>query len=253
MRLSVILSVAISLLCFSVPATATMPLVTEDTGTQGTGKWQLELGSQYEHDHENDVKENDVEVAPVLTYGLTDTTDVIVGIPCQSLREQEEGVATRGSGFGDASFEVKWRFYEKDGLSFAIKPGITLPTGNNDKGLGTGKVGYGAFFIATRELKPWTFHVNLGYQRNENVQDARKDIWYASLASEYELSKHLRGVGNIGAGRSDNPASGSNPAFLLGGLIYALSDSIDVDAGFKYGFTRNEADNTILLGFTFRF
>jgi hypothetical protein len=33
---------------------------------------------------------------------------------------------------------VKWRFYEKDGLSFAIKPGIILPTGEEDKGLGDG-------------------------------------------------------------------------------------------------------------------
>jgi hypothetical protein len=29
--------------------------------------------------------------------------------------------------------ELKWRFFEKDGLSFALKPGIAFPTGNEKK------------------------------------------------------------------------------------------------------------------------
>ena len=61
------------------------------------------------------------------------------------------------------------RFYEHADLSLAIKPGLTLPTGDDEKGLGTGKATYRLFFIASQEMDPWAFHLNLGYIRNENT------------------------------------------------------------------------------------
>lgn len=234
-------------------AFAAHPLITDDAGTQGKGKWQVELDGQYEHEHESGEKENNSELSTVVTYGITDRIDLVLSIPYQWLRCQDSEGTTRENGFADTSFEAKWRFYEKEGLSLAIKPGITLPTGNDQKGLGTGKVAYKTFFIATKELAPWMFHFNLGYYRNENTQGDRKDIWHASLASEYLLMKGLRAVANIGVERGDDPATGSNPAFLLGGLIYSISDAFDIDAGYKYGLTRSEADHAILVGLTFRF
>lgn len=253
MRLRII-SLFVFLFYLSASAAfAAHPLITDDAGTQGTGKWQFELDGQYEHEHEHGEKENNSEISTVVTYGLAETIDLVLGIPYQWLRTQDSEGTARENGFADMSFEVKWRFYEKDGLSLAIKPGITLPTGNDEKGLGTGKVTYKTFFIATKELTPWMFHLNLGYYRNENTQGDRKDIWHSSLASEYLLAKGLRAVANIGVEKGDDPATSSNPAFLLGGLIYSLSDAIDIDAGYKYGLTDSEADHTILFGLTFRF
>lgn len=45
-------------------------------------------------------------------------------------------------GLSDASFEVKWRFYESKGLSLGVKPGMSFPTGSERKGLGAGKYGF---------------------------------------------------------------------------------------------------------------
>ena len=83
---------------------------------------------------------------------------------------------------------------KKDGLSFAIKPGITLPNGNEDKGLGNGKLSSGAVFITTKEIKPLAFHLNLGYTRNGYKLQAdkaanRNDIWHTSLAAEVEVER----------------------------------------------------------------
>jgi hypothetical protein len=253
MHIHLVIAVTLSLLLFVVPAFAAHPLITDDAGTQGRGKWQVELDSQYEHEHEHGARANDTEISPIVTYGLTETTDVIVGSPYHILREQEDGPTMRERGFTDTSIEVKWRFHEKDGVSFAFKPGITLPTGDDKRGLGAGRVTYKLFFITTVDRETWAFHLNLGYLRTENTQNARTDIWHASLASEYRPSTRLRVVANIGMERGDDPASRSNPAFLLGGLIYSLTDRLDIDGGYKYGLTRSETESAILFGVTFRF
>jgi hypothetical protein len=232
---------------------AAHPLITDDAGTLGKGKCQLELNGQYEHEHERGEKENNTEVSAAVTCGLTDSIDFVVGVPYQWLRTRDSEGTVRQNGVADVSLDVKWQFYEKDGLSLAIRPGITLPAGDDEKGLGTGKVTYRTFFIATKEYAPLAFHLNLGYYRNENKQGDRKDIWHASLASEYSLSKRLKAVANIGVEKGDDPTTHSNPAFLLGGLIYSVSEVFDVDAGYKYGLTKSEADHAIVVGLTLRF
>jgi hypothetical protein len=232
---------------------ANHPLITDDTGTQGKGKSQLEFDGQEEYGNRDGIKETDIEITPMLSYGLADAVDLIVSAPYDITKTEQSGETTREKGSSDLSLQVKWHFYEQNGLSFAVKPGITLPTGNDHKGLGTGKVTYGVYFIATKDLKPWAFHGNLGYVRNENTQNARKDIWYASLASELQVRKNLKLVGNFGVQRGDDPDSPHNPAFLLGGLVYSLTENVDIDSGYKYGFTGSDAVHTILAGITFRF
>jgi hypothetical protein len=148
---------------------------------------------------------------------------------------------------------MKWRFYEKDGLSFALKPGLTFPTGEDEKGLGSGKVTYRLFLIGTKEIKPWTFHLNLGYIRNENKLDENEDLWHGSLASTIEVIKNLKLAGNIGLERNTDPNLNDPKAFILGGVIYCLSENFDVDFGVKGGLTKPEEDYTILMGITWRF
>ena len=135
----------------------------------------------------------------------------------------------------------------------AVKPGITLPTGNENKGLGTGKVTYSSYLIASKEFHPWEFHVNFGYIRNENKVDERKDIWHASLAMEVEVIKDLKIVGNIGFERNRDKTSNTPPAFLIGGVIYTLHKNLDLDFAIKAGLTKPETDITFLTGLTYKF
>ena len=143
------------------------------------------------------------EVMTILSYGLTDTTDLVLSLPYQWGRVKEGGLTVYDEkGISDTTLEVKWRFFEKDGLMLALKPGLIFPTGNEEKGLGAGKVGYQAFLIGTKEADPWEFHANVGYIGNENKVDQEKNIWHASLAAEYELFKDLELVANIGIERN---------------------------------------------------
>jgi hypothetical protein len=79
------------------------------------------------------------------------------------------------------------------------------------------------------------FHLNLGYARNENEIDDRKDIWHSSLASEVEIVDGLKAVANIGVERNHDKSSSTARAFILGGVIYSLSEKLDIDLGLKVG------------------
>ena len=241
-------------------AFAAHPLITDDTGTQGTGKAQLEFVAEYGHDNNNGITTNSLTVPsmPVLSYGITSTADLVLGISYLRMETMQGGVTTTESGISDASVQLKWRFHERHGWSFALKPGVTLPSGDEDKGLGIGKASYSAFFIITKDMTPWVFHVNIGYLRNEYRltvdEDAnRKDLWRVSLASQMDIIKGLKAVADIGTERNPDKTSNSDRAFLLGGVIYSITEQLDLDAGVKAGLNKPEIDITYLAGITKRF
>lgn len=242
------------------PATsfAARPLVTDDTGTVGKGKTQIELGTEWfswkDTVEDVRVKETGTEASGVFTYGLSESVDLVAGFPYVWSRAKENGETVfSDDGLNDISLEAKWRFFEKNGFGLALKPGITFPTGDYEKGFGTGRVTYGLTFIATKELEPFAFHFNAGYTRNENKVDERKDLWSASLAAAYEAIKGLNIVGDIGFERNADPTVKTAPAFALVGLNYAINDHVMLDAGYKFGLNKCEIDHGIIAGVTFNF
>lgn len=248
----------IALIFLSSVSYAAHPLITDDTETQGKGKFQVEVNGQYDYDKETEngvtTIETGREVASILSYGITDNIDVVLCLPYQWNKTRVgEGISSAENGISDLSVELKWRFYEKDGLRFALKPGFILPTGDDEKGLGTGRATYSAYFITTKEIGPWAFHLNLGYMRNENRVDERKDMWHASVASEVKLIDKLKLVTNIGMVKNHDKTSKTDPAFLLGGVIYSITDAFDINFGLKAGLNAPEADYSILAGTAFRF
>ncbi len=243
----------VSVFLWSGMALAAHPLITDDTGTQGKGRSQLEFNGAYGHENERGITEDTIQIATTLIYGIGDDSDVIFGIPYQYKRIKDSESTKEHDGISDVSIELKWRFYEKDGFSLAIKPGITLPTGDDERRLGAGRTTYGLFFIITREMRPWAFHLNLGYKRNENTINERRDLWHASLAGEIEIVKNLKAVANIGVARNPEEESTPHPAFILGGLIYSFSEQLDIDGGVKAGLNKAEVDTVLLVGLTYRF
>jgi len=222
---------------------AAHPLITDDTGTQGSGKFQIEVNAEYA----NSGGDSETGLNVTLSAGVRDNLDFVISPPYQFLRTKTSSETFTDDGISDIPIELKWRFYEKDGLSFAIKPGIILPTGDEDKGLGDGKPSYSLFFITTKEVDPVTFHLNLGYIKNGTEL---RDIWLYSLAAEYGVKKPLRIVANIGGETNPDRESDTHPLFILGGFIYCIGDAFDFDAGLKAGLNKAEADYALLAGIT---
>jgi hypothetical protein len=151
------------------------------------------------------------------------------------------------------TLEAKWRFYEEEGFSLALKPGFTIPTGDQEKDLGTGKMTYHLFVIASKEMNPWAFHVNLAYIRNGNKEDDRKNIWHASVAATVDVMKNLKLVGDLGVESNPERSSTNPPAYILGGLIWSLRENFDIGLGVKGGLTKPEPAIAIRGGITWRF
>jgi len=240
-------------------AFAAHPLITDDTGTQGKGKTQLEFSGEYGIEKEDGITEKSLEVptTPFLSYGWSDTMDLVFGLPYVSVRIEDAGTTTAVRGATDMSIELKARVYEKDGLSFAVKPGVSLPTGDEEKGLGSGKTSYSAFFIATRDAEPWAFHANAGYMRNEYKLQAdedanRKNIWHVSIASQVKVVSNFNVVVNLGMERNPDITSDTDPAFILAGFIYSIADNLDIDLGIKKALNKPETDTAVLAGIAWR-
>ena len=68
-----------------------------------------------------------------------------------------------------------------------------------------------------------------------------------------EVTKWLILVADIGAERSPNKDDNTPPAFILGGMVFPVTDNVALDVGIKGGLTEPEADYAILAGPTLAF
>jgi hypothetical protein len=226
------------------PVFGAHPMITDDSGTQGAGKFQIELNGEYAKDS----SDSTTEIAVAVAGGVRDNLDIVLAVPYQFLRfNDDESNRITEDGISDIAIELKWRFYENEDVSLALKPGIIIPSGDDAKGLGDGKASYGLVLITTKEIDPATLHFNLGF--NKNRKELR-DIWHYSFAAEYELMENILLVGNIGGETNPDKESDTHPAFILGGLIYSVNENFNVDAGIKAALNNAEPDYTILAGLT---
>jgi len=199
------------------------------------------------------LKKKGAELATAPSYGIVEEVDMAVAFPYVWAKSEGNGATiSHENGFSDVLFTAKWRLFEKDGIGLALKPGITLPTGNHKRELGSGRATYSVTFIATKELEPFTFHINGGYTRNENKLEEKKDLWAASFAPEVKLGKDTRIVGEARMSKNTDYSCGTDHAFTSVGINYALTEKIDINLGYKAGLNEAEPDHTLLAGITVR-
>ena len=249
---------------------AAHPFVTDDAGTEGAGNWQLEVLAQRDrHSHSADTGAGPVQqrsrstlLNPVLTYGLLDNLDIALGL--NHLRSRISGngsIVQESDGMSDSSLELKWQFHDENGFSLALKPGLSVPSGDENRGLGSGRASWGVDFIAEYEAKPWNFLGNVGYSRPrfklpQDAADNREPIWRVSAGAAYAVRSDVKLVGELGVrtneARNDPFLPGRNARFGMLGAVYSPTGRIDLDIGVRKGLNHAEADTALLVGATFR-
>ena len=215
------------------------PLTTEDTGTQGRGGWQLELNGE----RNKEAGTRGAQASAVLSYGAGETVDIQFGIPW------EDTGAERGA--GDLTGAVKWRFWEQGAWSAGVRAGVTAPTGDEQRGLGTGRPTWGALLIGQYEGERWIYLGHLGYRRNLNSLGERDSIGEISGALLYKVAATLKLL--VDATRSTNPDPGSDRALaqVVLGAIWSVSKELDLDLGVRRG-NDPAIDRAIMAGITLR-
>lgn len=229
------------------------PLITEDTGTQGQGRWQLELTAEFGHEQTAGAEDDSADFATVLAYGVRDNLDLLLTLPYSRTESMVAGVKATARGLGDLGLDAKWRFFAEDPLSVALKAGATFPSGDEAAGFGAGKSNYSVHLVTSFETGPWGFHIHLGHIGNRNVHGERDVIRHASLALAREVRDALRLVVDLGRFTATDRAFEETMKFLTLGAIYSLSDDFDLDIGLKRGLSDPETDTTLLLGMALRF
>lgn len=220
---------------------AAHPLITEDTGTQGAGRWQLEGFSE-----ESKVRATRRRVRldqVVLTRGLTDRMDLQLDVPWY--RDGADDI-------GDVALDLKWRFLERGPLSLGFKPGFTLPTGEHRDGRGTGKITWGALLIGSYEpVGPLAFHAHAGWLRNRNKLGERESLAHVSGAVAYRIGD-VKLVADYARDTAQDPAASRSERYLVVGAIWSARRDFDLDIGWKSGEGAAPLDDTLLLGATLR-
>ena len=256
MRKSILVGGLVLLCSGQGPTTAfaAHPLLTEDTGTQGAGNYQLELTHDVSSDRDASSRTSTRDSNAIVSAGLTDTLDFILTLPHERLTERTDTGKTTVTGYGDIEVAAKWRFYEANALSFALRPGLGLPTGNADRDLGAGHATPSLFAVSTYARDDWAFHLHVGYthQRRPGA-DERHHIYHASVAAEYKVNESLRLVGDASIERNGKRSGHPGVGSMVIGLVASLTPDLDFDFGYRAGLTEPAADHAWLAGLALRF
>jgi hypothetical protein len=246
------LSIVLINLLEALPARAAHPLITEDAYTLGEGVAQMEIGFEHARFDQSDAEGRVNEARLGLSYGVREDVDLVLSAPYLDTRELSTDGVKRTHGLADVSLEVKWRFWEDDFAKIALKPGLTVPSGNFREGLGTGQVVPSIFLVSTFERDAWIWNIHVGYVRNENRVDERRDLFHVSGSVIYQMTPQLQWALDLSADSNADKEDGTFPAVALAAVIYSPTDRVDLDLGMKAGLNSAADAYGLLAGVTFR-
>jgi outer membrane putative beta-barrel porin/alpha-amylase len=231
-------------------AHAVHPLITEDADTLRAGHVQAELGAERGTDRDGEKRTESTQLGVLLVAGLTGSLDLVLGYPRLRIATTSGEGRTTAEGGGDLSLDFKWRFHREGATSFALKPGFTVPTGDETRGLGTGRSTYGLFLIGSFERAPWTLHTHAGYKANRNRVGEPVNIVHLSAALVYEAGSRVRLVADVARDMDFDLSSDGRRAWIVIGAICRLTRDLDLDLGLRKGLNDAAEDRTFLLGLT---
>ena len=250
-----------TLLGFSVSASAFHPLVTDDTGTQGSGGKQFEFALYKERARVAGNIERLRTLPIVYTHGLGETLDVFAGF--SHARIQASAPGGNASGSSNPAFGAKWRFYEieRSKTGFALKPEILLPVsaGREAAGLGKGRTSANLTLIFTQEVPFGAVHINAGVGRDryrDSLNNPGTTTTRASIAPVWDVTDQWKLALDLGteSARAAGVKARSNLAELA--AIYSPGKDLD----FALGILRSSDNDspgatrhTATAGITWRF
>ena len=234
-------------LASTTAAHAAHPFISEDPGTQGTGDFELEMGFAARQGDPT-IPGRSAIFSPQLSIGAREDLDLIA-LGAWVNQGVSHGPTVVGS--GDTALDFKWRFYEHNNLAFAVRAGLDLPTGDSNTGLGAGELGGHAIAIVSVTFGAFAVYANADYAYTR-APGTRANLGGFTVALTRPDDKPFQTFIELAAFSNPDPANPQWPAVARTGVIYAVNDWMDVDAGFQARLNRSATRAVYLVGATVR-
>lgn len=188
--------------------------------------------------------------------GLTDTLEAQIGwTPVGIVRERSGGVVDRATRVGDVTLGLKANLHDPDGsgLSIAVQPYVTVPTGKAP--VGAGDWGAGIVVPITYDLSD-ALNLQSTTEADAAVdQDGRgrHSAFSEVVGLGIKASKTLTVTAEGEVVRDDDPSGHTTQALSELSLAWTPKDDLQLDLGAIAGLKREAPDLELIVGVSRRF
>jgi hypothetical protein len=187
-----------------------------------------------------------------LKLGLSKRTDIQVVIPSyirSITKDRPTGKVTeKNQGFGDITIRYKYNAWGNDGgkTALALLPFLSFPTASS----GSAGIGAGVVIPFALEISDqWSFGAQVGFATAKEDDNLYHSAYLSSFTFGRSLSKKLDMFTEVLV--NYNVYQSQFDSYVNGGLIWGLSDNLNLDAGIYYG-VKALSGRAFFTGFSLR-
>jgi hypothetical protein len=239
--------IGLMIICFPLSVLAGPPILTDDTGTPGPGKWETNMGFTVE-------KRRDATLyntpALDLNYGVGDRIQLNYSISWIVLATKDE--ATK-NGLSNSEVAVKWRFLDEDknGIALSVYPRFIYnnPGSSADRGL----VDRGTVFRLPFQMEKKVGLIIINPEVGHDFRQEGEDEWLYALALKYDEIKGLEILAEV-FGTADNDFKKQENVVNIG-IRKDVNENVSLHASVGRSLRQAPDQPTLLsyVGFQMRF
>ena len=156
-----------------------------------------------------------------LNYGIA--PNVMLHVITPFVYNKLQGASSQ-HGYGDTEVGIKYRFINDEDSHFMAGtfPVVEMPTGNSDKGLGTGHTAIFAPLWLQKSWGPWTTYGGGGFWRNPGK--GNKDYRFFGWELQREISKTLILGAELFNNTKSQEEGTSRTGFNIGAMVNLSDD-----------------------------
>jgi len=230
-QVSVIVALAL-MFSLAVEARINDTLLGEDTNFTRMNSYYLRHGIE-RFEISDDVRNDRTEVPFRLAYGMMHNFEIGTDIPYLIF-------SGSNSGLGDIRIYQKYKFSEEDQQTPALVGGLALylPTGDEDKATGTGKVAFEIYGVGMRTLGQYTVNLHLGYRFQGNSRYDNVLTYNLAIKSHIpQIARGVSGVLELNGSKSD-----WDEVYITPSLLWEPREAFHLGFGMRIGLTKDSYD-----------
>ena len=226
-------------------AQANHPMITDDTEVLDKGSWQLELHGERSRDTQNGLTMRSTLAAIAVSYGVAKNLEIQIEQPYARVTESDGTSSSESNGRTDVLLELKWNFYEHDGVGLLLKPVLALPTGSEE--VSDDHAQFGLELAAAKELGEFELLGQVIYATNRNDEGNRESLWRVSAALAWSTTERLKLF--VDGARTTHPRPGEAAVReWVFGFLYDVSSTLDFGLGIRQGLSDSARDQGLRAG-----